>query len=145
MFAFPGQTSDELLADVRSVASLQSEHVSLYSLTIEGNSRFHARQLRLDDDEYLAKQYVLICEFLRGFGFRQYEVSNFCRLHHESVHNTNYWNGSQYIGLGVGAHGFLNNRRFWNVSKLQDYLSRIQKSGEAMESFEDLTLKTLLM
>lgn len=145
MFAFPGQTSDDLLSDIRAIADLKSEHVSLYSLTIEENSRFHARQLKLDDQDHLAGQYVLICETLESLGVRQYEVSNFCRPPHESVHNTNYWNGSPYIGLGVGAHGFMNNRRSWNVPKLQDYLSRVQASGQAVDGFEDLTKETLLM
>jgi oxygen-independent coproporphyrinogen-3 oxidase len=145
MFGFPGQTSDELAADVRTLASLQSEHVSLYNLTIEEKSRFHAQQLKLDDQEHLARQYVLICDLLDGFGFDQYEVSNFSRAKYQSLHNTNYWNGSQYVGLGIGAHGFLNNRRYWNVTKLQDYLSRMKASQDAVEGFEDLTPETRLM
>ncbi len=145
MFGFPGQTSDELTADVRTLASLQSEHVSLYNLTIEEKSRFYAQQLKLDDEEHLAQQYVLICELLEGFGFHQYEVSNFCRGNYESRHNTNYWNGSQYVGLGIGAHGFLNNRRYWNVTKLQDYLFRMKTSQDAVEGLEDLAPETRLM
>ena len=145
MFGFPGQTSDELALDVGTLASLQSEHVSLYSLTIEEKSRFYAQQLKLDDQEHLARQYVLICGLLEKSGFNQYEVSNFSRPEYQSVHNSNYWNGSQYVGLGIGAHGFLNNRRYWNVTKLQEYLSCMKASGDAVEGFEDLAPETRLM
>lgn len=145
MFGFPGQTIDELSSDLQVLAGLKSEHVSLYNLTIEENSRFHARKLLLDDQDHLAGQYVYICETLDRFGFNQYEVSNFAKPGFESRHNNNYWNGAPYIGLGVGAHGFLNNRRYWNVPKLQDYLTRIASTGEAVEGFEDLEKETLLM
>ena len=145
MFAFPGQTSDELAEDVKAIAALESEHMSLYTLTIEENSRFFAKQLKLDDEDRLAGHYVLISELLEKAGVRQYEVSNFCRGQRASQHNMSYWNGGSYIGLGVGAHGFLNNRRFWNVSKLQDYFSRVEELGEATEDFEELTAETRLM
>lgn len=145
MFGFPGQTLDELSQDLRVLTQLKSEHVSLYNLTIEGNSRFHARQLKLDDDEYLADQYVHIYETLEAGGLRQYEVSNFARPGFGSRHNTGYWDGSPYIGLGVGAHGFLDRRRYWNVAKLQDYLSGVALSGDAVEGFEDLSAHTLFM
>ncbi len=145
MFGFPGQSVQDLASDIHAIAQLQSEHVSLYNLTIEENSRFHAKQIKLDDQDHLAAEYVLICESLEGMGLRQYEVSNFSRPQYESRHNTNYWNGSSYIGLGVGAHAFLKNRRSWNVAKLQEYFTRIGAGGEAVEGFEDLSRETLLM
>ncbi len=145
MFDFPEQTSDELTQDVQAMTALESEHVSLYSLTIEENSRFFAKQLKLDDEERLAAHYVLICELLEKAGVCQYEVSNFCSDRRASQHNMNYWNGGSYIGLGVGAHGYLDHRRFWNVSRLQDYFSGVDASGEAVEGFENLTPQTRLM
>lgn len=145
MFGFPGQTLDELSQDLGVLTQLQSEHVSLYNLTVEGNSRFHVKQLKLDDEESLAGQYVHIVETLESRGLRQYEVSNFARPGFESRHNSNYWNGVPYVGLGVGAHGFLDHRRYWNAPKLQDYMARITSKGEAIEGFEDLGKETLLM
>ncbi len=145
MFSYPGQTEDEIRKDIQTLGQLKSEHVSLYGLTIDEKSRFYAQQLKLDDQELLAKQYVLICQLLEEQGLSQYEVSNFCRAGREAVHNSNYWNGSQYIGLGMGAHSYVDEKRYWNVSKLQDYLARIQKSGNATEDFENLTAETRLM
>ena len=79
MYAFPGQTKEELEEDVRAIALLGSEHLSLYTLTIEPNSRFYAAQMKLDDDEKLAEHYLLIARILNEYGFKQYEVSNFSR------------------------------------------------------------------
>jgi oxygen-independent coproporphyrinogen III oxidase len=145
MFAFPGQTPDEIACDVNAIAGLQSEHMSLYSLTVEEKSRFYAENLKLDEEGRLADHYTLVCDLLDKHGLRQYEVSNFCRGDKRSRHNLNYWQGGDYIGLGVGAHAHTSGRRSWNVSKLQDYFARIAQGGEALESFEDLTLETRLM
>jgi oxygen-independent coproporphyrinogen-3 oxidase len=145
MFAFPGQTPQEIAQDVKAVADLQSEHLSLYSLTIEEKSRFYAEGLKLDEDSRLAEHYTLVCELLETAGVRQYEVSNFCRGNQRSRHNLNYWQGGDYIGLGVGAHAHSQGRRWWNVSKLQEYLGRINDKGEAVEDFEELTPLTRLM
>jgi oxygen-independent coproporphyrinogen-3 oxidase len=139
MYAFPGQTQEELREDVRSISLLGSEHLSLYTLTIEPNSRFFATQMKLDDDEKLAEQYVEIGRVVRAYGFEQYEISNFSKPAFESVHNKNYWLGGPYIGLGVGAHGFTGRRRYWNTSNLQDYLQRAGSGRPVIGGFEDLT------
>jgi len=152
MYAFPGQTKEELEQDVRAISFLGSEHLSLYTLTIEPDSRFYAAQMKLDDDEKLAEQYLLIARILNEYGFKQYEVSNFSKTpRFESRHNRNYWLGGPYTGLGVGAHGFDGRRRYWNISNLQDYIRRAG-SGEqvmggldAIEGYEDLTDDQLSM
>ena len=145
MYAFPGQTKDELKEDVRAISSLNSEHLSLYTLTIEPNSRFYASQMKLDDDEKLAEDYLLIARILNEYGLSQYEISNFSKPGFESKHNRKYWLGAPYIGLGVGAHGFDGRRRYWNTSRLQDYLDRVVQSKDAIEGYEDLTDAQLIM
>lgn len=145
MYGFPGQSAQELEADVRAIASLCSEHLSLYTLTIEPNSRFYAKQMKLDDDERLAQYYTLVGRLLAEYGFKQYEVSNFAKEGFESKHNMNYWLLGEYIGLGVGAHGYLDGRRYWNSDKLQEYLSLINKEGKAIDGYEDLSEATRAM
>ncbi len=146
MYAFPGETKEELREDVRAISFLGSEHLSLYTLTIEPNCRFHAIQMKLDDDEKCAGQDLLVARILKSQGFKQYEVSNFSRApQFESAHNRNYWLGGPYIGLGVGAHGFDGRRRTWNTSRLQDYLKRMAASSDACEGHEDLTDDQLSM
>ena len=139
MYAFPAQTDEELEKDVRAISNLNSEHLSLYTLTIEPNSRFHATQMKLDDDEKLAAHYLKIARILAEYGFKQYEVSNFAKPGFESRHNKNYWQSKPYIGLGVGAHGFEGRRRYWNTSNLQNYMQQIRTEAQAIEGFEDLT------
>jgi oxygen-independent coproporphyrinogen-3 oxidase len=146
MYAFPGQTTEELEKDVQSIALLGSEHLSLYTLTVEPNSRFHAQQVKLDDDDKLARHYLLIRRLLKEHGFNQYEISNFSKTQQwESRHNRNYWRGESYIGLGVGAHGFDGRRRYWNTPRLQDYLERVAQSKDTVEGYEDLTDEQLVM
>ncbi len=145
MYGFPNQTLEELEADVRGIASLGSEHLSLYTLTVEPNSRFYAKQMKLDDNEKLAEHFMLVGRLLAEYGFMQYEISNFAKEGFESAHNTNYWLGGEYLGLGVGAHGYLEGRRYWNADKLADYFDAINKEGCAVDGYEDLSEDTRLM
>jgi len=142
MYAFPGQTQQELEDDVNAIARYTSEHLSLYTLTIEPRSRFYTTQMKLDDDEKLAGHYLLIARILEAYGFKQYEVSNFAHPGFESAHNINYWQCGSYIGLGVGAHGFLEGRRYWNTSHLQTYLQKAL-GQTAIEGYEDLSADTI--
>lgn len=145
MYAFPGQSKDELAADVRAIAGMGSEHLSLYSLTIEPNSRFYATQMKLDDDEKLADHYLLIGRVLNEYHLKQYEISNFSKPGFESRHNKNYWLGTPYIGLGVGAHGFTGQRRYWNTPNLREYIEKAGRREQVTEGFEDLTDHQLAM
>jgi len=145
MYGFPGESVDELREDVQAIGGLGSEHLSLYSLTIEPNSRFFITQVKLDDEERLAQQYSLIAPLLSAHGFEQYEISNFSKPGFQSAHNKNYWLGGAYLGVGMGAHGFDGRRRSWNVSQLKEYLQRADRPQELMEDYEDLTDEQLLM
>ncbi len=145
MYGFPGQTRQELEADLRAVAQLESEHVSIYTLTIEPRSRFYATQMKLDDDEKLADDYVRVTQFLEQAGLKQYEVSNFARAGFESRHNLVYWEGGDYIGVGMGAHSLHKARRSWNTENLSEYLSKIRDSGQAEEDGEDLSTQKRLL
>jgi len=139
MFGFPEQTIEELKEDVAAIARLGSDHLSLYALTIEENSRFFARDIQLADGYYQAEQYEMVCALLHTAGFEQYEVSNFSKNGKISQHNLNCWQGGEYIGLGVGAHSYMDARRSWNVSRFNDYMSLIQSSSSAEEGFEKLS------
>jgi oxygen-independent coproporphyrinogen-3 oxidase len=138
MFSFPEQTDREIEEDVRAICALGSEHVSLYSLTIEPYSRFFAKKIKLADNEDRARQYALIVKLLQEYGFEQYEVSNFAKPRYESRHNINYWRSENYLGLGMSAHSHLDGRRFWNVPRLAEYLERISGENDPKEDEETL-------
>lgn len=123
MFSFPGQTLQALTQDVRAIAALGSEHLSLYTLMPEEGSRFYKQDIKLKDDLLQAEYYIRIGEILEKSGFSQYEISNFARPGKESRHNCVYWQGGNYIGLGLGAHSHRDGERFWNTSDFQEYIS----------------------
>lgn len=137
MYGFPGQDMDELARDIDRILELGSEHVSIYSLTVEERSLFFARKIAVDDDAQ-GQAYELIRGQLEGAGLRQYEVSNFARRGYESVHNLNYWQGGDYIGVGMAAHSHLEGRRFWNVDTLPMYMKMMAEQGSAVVGEERL-------
>lgn len=139
MFSFPDQTIEELKEELVKMTALGSEHLSIYSLTIEEHSRFFAQKLQLADNEEQAAQYLFVVEELARNHFQQYEVSNFSKNGFGSKHNINYWTGGDYIGLGIGAHSYLEGKRHWNISKLADYLRKIEDGESVVENFEELS------
>lgn len=111
IFGCPEQTTQEWSADLEVVRGLVQgglNHVSCYNLTLEPNTPF-ARQaargtLKVVDEEGCALFLEQLIEALAEVGLQQYEVSSFARPGHEAVHNSSYWLGAEYLGLGVGAH-----------------------------------------
>lgn len=145
MYAFPDQTEEELKQDIAGLLALKSEHLSLYTLTIEEPSRFYAQKLQLPETEIQGRYYSLVIEELARGGFKQYEVSNFARPGFQSRHNLNYWQGGNYIGLGVGAHSHENGRRWWNVARTNQYMAAVQQDQKIVEGLEELTPRQRLM
>lgn len=150
MYAFPGQSEEELSSDVEEALKLDSEHISLYSLSVSEGSIFYQEGVEPLNDDQQAVYYGRIRDWLNEQGFMQYEVSSFSKKNHESHHNLNYWRGGDYIGLGVGAHTHLDGARFWNTSDLARYGALLQdgilpKTGEENLPAEEKMLETLLI
>ena len=139
MYAFPQQTQGELKKDLEEVANLNSDHISLYTLTIEKNSRFFVQKVHPKENRDEAKFYLNVLRFIEDRGFKQYEVSSFAKAGKESRHNLNYWHGGNYIGLGMGAHSHLSGKRFWNAARLSLYLARMREGQSPVEGSEELT------
>jgi len=129
MISLPDQSREEIIDDVKQMAQLDSQHISVYCLSIEENSKFYARKMALADDTDRGEEYLLVSDLLKQHGLLQYEISNFAKDGFESKHNINYWVGGRYIGLGVGAHSYMDNVRYWNSSNFSDYRSGI-KDGQ---------------
>lgn len=110
IFATPGQTLDELDADIDALLAARPPHVSLYGLTAEegtpyGRAVAEGRITPADEHAWRAA-YERVVERLAAEGLHRYEVSNFARPGHRSAHNEHYWRGRPYAGLGVGAAGY---------------------------------------
>lgn len=108
IYAREGQKFDDWEREVLEVIDRGAKHISLYQLTIEEGTVFYKKNVKEMDEDESAKLYEQTVELLRQKGFERYEVSNFAkRKSDESVHNLAYWEGKDYIGLGVGAVGRL--------------------------------------
>jgi oxygen-independent coproporphyrinogen-3 oxidase len=145
MFAFPDHTLNELIFDIERILSFQSEHLSLYTLTIEENSRFYTKKIVLSDGGSQAEFYTTTLQMLEDEGFKQYEISNFAQPRFESQHNMNYWLGGDYIGVGMGAHSYLQGKRSWNVSHLMEYIQRLENNQSPIEDHEALSVQDRLV
>ncbi len=94
---------------------------------------------KLSNDED-ADLYDYTMNFLRSTGYIQYEVSNYALSQkYKCTHNMNYWNGGEYLGFGPSAHGFLKNKRYWNISDLSSYYELLSDDTLPVESSEDIT------
>ena len=105
MYALPGQTLEQALADIEQAIALAPAHVSAYHLTIEPNTYFYRHPPPLPDDDASAQMQEHIEARLAAAGYDHYETSAFAQPDRECRHNLNYWRFGDYIGIGAGAHG----------------------------------------
>ena len=128
MFGLPAQTPEQALADVRQALALAPTHLSLYQLTLEPQTPFHARPpADLPDDDLLVVMQEMLQAEVAAAGFGQYEVSAYARRGYECRHNRNYWQFGDYLGIGAGAHAKITDAlgitRLWKRKQPQDYLA----------------------
>lgn len=128
MLATPGQTLESALSSVQFCAELGAPHVSAYLLKVEPGTPYWNRRdsLPLPDEDETADRYLAVCAALEQAGLMQYEISNFASPGFESRHNLKYWRCEEYLGLGPGAHSFVNGKRFYYPRSLHDFLEAPQ-------------------
>jgi putative oxygen-independent coproporphyrinogen III oxidase len=133
MFGLPQQTPDEALTDLRTALTLHPTHLSVYQLTLEPNTLFHAHPPELPDDDVLAAMQDALQTELAGAGFAQYEVSAYAASDRRCRHNLNYWQFGDYLGIGAGAHAKITHAegitRLWKVKQPRDYLAKVETPG----------------
>jgi oxygen-independent coproporphyrinogen-3 oxidase len=146
MYALPTQTMDRWEADIETALSLGVQHISSYGLMYEQGTAL-TRQMEegtltaIDEDTENA-MYDTLCERLKAAGFVHYEVSNFALPGYESKHNSSYWDGTPYVGVGAGAHSYNRNVRSWNPDDLDAYIQGIT-NGTLVRESETLSEKDL--
>lgn len=107
MYALPGQSLDQLQADLDTALGFSPPHLSVYHLTLEPNTYFALHPPELPDDDLASDMLDLITARTAQAGMDRYEVSAFARAGHRCAHNLNYWRFGDYLGIGAGAHGKL--------------------------------------
>jgi len=140
MYALPGQTLDQALADIDRAIALAPTHLSAYHLTIEPNTYFHRFPPQVPDDELSATMQEAIEAHLESAGYLHYETSAFAQPGRECKHNLNYWRFGDYLGIGAGAHGkvSLPTRIFREMrwKNPRDYMDRALGEGAVQESHD---------
>lgn len=121
MFGIPEQNIDNWHNTLKEVLMLNSQHISLYPLTIEEGTVFYKNNISVDTD-LQAEMYELTCNVLRNAGFRHYEISNWAKEQKYSKHNKLYWQNREYIGLGVAASSYYRRYRYKNESDILKYI-----------------------
>ena len=132
MYAIPNQTLETFKYSLESVARLAPEHISLYGLKIEPNTLFYKNRDKLafpGEDEFCL-MYLEAGKYLSSLGYSKYEISNFSKAGYESSHNMKYWRMQDYLGLGPGAHSFVNGRRFAYLRDVRGYIKAVEEDRE---------------
>ena len=133
MLAIPTQTKEELLNTLNKVIELKPNHISLYSLIVEENTEIkkalEVGNLEYVDEKVEREMYWKTKRILEKNGYFHYEISNFAKRGFESKHNMDCWNQEEYIGFGIAAHSYINNKRFSNISNLEEYIKNINEEN----------------
>lgn len=144
IYALPAESHDIWKKDVKTAVALLPAHISAYNLTIEHKTVFgnwlKKGKLTEMDEDYSTEQYLHLAESLGSAGYDHYEVSNYARPGFYSKHNTSYWQGIPYIGIGPGAHSFNGTSRQSNLPNNSIYIKELQK-GKIPATFEELTIE----
>ncbi len=125
IWGIPGQTLAQWLNQLQTLVRLRPDHLSCYGLTVEPGTPLHkertTRSLTLPDEEALASMFLEGSALLRDQGYEQYEISNFCLPGKHSRHNTGYWKGSDYLGVGPAAVSTVAGKRWEHPCTLTSY------------------------
>ena len=137
MYGFPEQTLDEWLMDIDKALELGVEHISTYCLMYEEGTPLYKllEQGKVSeiDEELERKMYYTLIDRLESDGYEHYEISNFARQGYRSIHNSSYWKGIPYIGIGAAAHSFDIKTRSWNVADIHKYIEGIEQGKRLYE------------
>lgn len=140
IFGVPGFGGESLERSIETACSLGIQHLSAYLLTIEPKTRFGimAKKGELEEipDDRAEAEFQLIHNRLSEYGFEHYEVSNYALPNYRARHNSRYWDGTPYLGIGPAAHSFDGDSRQWNVASVEHYLAGETPEREVLGEVE---------
>lgn len=135
MFSLPKQTDEIWESTLKEAIALRPEHISFYSLQIEEGTEFYDMYkkgiLDIADDDTDRARYHTAVKMLKDAGYKHYEISNAALDGYESQHNIKYWSLEEYLGIGIAAHSFTKERRFYNTSDLDEYIRALSHNEES--------------
>jgi oxygen-independent coproporphyrinogen-3 oxidase len=147
MSAIPKQTLASFENSLEKIIALQPEHISAYSLIIEEGTPFAKmygegceKETDLPTEEEERRIYYRTVELLEDAGYQRYEISNYAKSGRECKHNLGYWERKEYLGLGLGASGFVNEMRYRNTDDMSVYMEHASNPNRLKTETEQLTL-----
>ena len=143
MFALPVQTLESLNYSIDKALELGVQHISAYSLMFEPDSKI-TKLMELDrlqplNEDVAADMFELLSTRLTSAGYEQYEISNYAKLGFHSRHNSGYWHGMRYLGLGPSAHSFNGEKRWYNIADTIKYNNLVKDDNLKVKREEILT------
>ena len=140
MYGLPGQTLPMWEKTLKNVLKLTPEHISCYGLKVEeGTPLYDYKEFcNLADDDTQADMYLAMVDILKSHGYRQYEISNFCRKGAVSRHNLKYWTGGEYLGFGPNASSDFAGQRFTVIRDLPAYIDGIREGGQVLTDVQQI-------
>lgn len=143
IYGTPGLTDADWRYNLQQLKALQLPHFSSYALTVEENTALHHNIARKKtppvDAGQSAGQFEILMEQAAAMGYEHYEISNFAQPGHYAIHNTSYWNGVPYLGIGPSAHSFDGRARSWNIANNALYIKNLLTDGKRDYEEEILT------
>jgi oxygen-independent coproporphyrinogen-3 oxidase len=138
IYGYPMLTDQKWKFNMDKLFELAIPHVSAYSMTVEPRTALAAfikkKKQAPMNDEQSAAQFILLMEAMQSCGFEHYEISNFCKPGQYSRHNSNYWKGIKYLGIGPSAHSFNGEIRQWNAANNNKYIQWLERSEIPFET-----------
>jgi len=132
IYGHPLLSNEKWKQNVEKVIALNIPHISCYALTVEPKTPLHKmiKEKKKEDiqQEKQAEQFLLLMEWVENAGYEHYEISNFAKTGFRSRHNSSYWQGKKYLGLGPSAHSFNGESRQWNISNNSIYIESLEKN-----------------
>lgn len=158
IFGIPGLSNSDWKNNIETVMELDVPHIACYALTVEPKTALHKmialkKKENVNSDEQ-AFQYTLLMRCMREAGYEHYEVSNFAKPGFRSRHNSSYWQGKKYIGIGPSAHSYNGQTRMWNKAHNIHYYKAIQQkvipfekeilsSSQKLDEYIMISLRTM--
>jgi len=148
IYGIHGQSINLWKKTLAEAISFRPEHLSCYQLALDESTplykKYHEKKIKESSENRQKKYFFTTAEELEKAGYIHYEVSNFARNNNfRSRHNMKYWRHMPYLGLGPAAHSFLENRRWWNVASVKNYMAILARRKMPVESEEMLTAEQL--
>jgi len=142
IYGIPTLTAEKWQKNLEKAFSLEVSHISTYSLTVEPKTALdlliRKKKLPGPGEEQILEHFRILLRMMKEQEFEHYEISNFCKNGFYSRHNSMYWQGGPYLGLGPSAHSYNGTSRQWNISNLVQYIDQINRNEPFFES-EELT------